>query len=101
MNAHTPEQIRQETRKYLVVFVALAGLTLLTVAASRMHVSEGMHVFVAMLIAVSKGSLVAAYFMHLIDERRVIYALLLLTMVFFVAIFFLPMGSFANQLMVR
>ncbi len=93
----SPEQIRQETRKYLVVFAALATLTIVTVAVSYLKLPHGAAVALALLIASVKGSLVACYFMHLIDERRVIYALLGLTAVFFLALIFLPMGSFHWQ----
>jgi len=45
---------------------------------------------VAMLVAGIKGTLVACYFMHLISERKLIYAVLALTVVFFVALLTLP-----------
>jgi cytochrome c oxidase subunit IV len=37
-----------------------------------------------------KGSLVACYFMHLISEKKLIYAVLVLTVAFFIALLFLP-----------
>lgn len=100
MSTHTPEEIRRETRTYITVFAALAALTVITVAVSYLDLSTRVAVFVALSIALIKGSLVAAYFMHLIDEQRVIYAILLLTLVFFIAVFVLPAGNFANQLRV-
>lgn len=99
MGGHSPEEIRQEVRRYLVVFVALATLTVVTVAVSYLNLPHAAAVALALLIASMKGSLVACYFMHLIDERRVIYALLTLTAVFFFALIFLPMGSFHWQVM--
>ena len=41
-------------------------------------------VTVALLVATVKGSLVACYFMHLISEKTLILAVLLLTVVFFI-----------------
>ena len=44
----------------------------------------------ALLVATIKGSLVACYFMHLISEKKLILAVLVLTAVFFVALLALP-----------
>ena len=41
-------------------------------------------------ISFVKGSLVACYFMHLISEKKLIYAVLVITVVKFVALLFLP-----------
>ena len=43
-----------------------------------------------LLVATVKGSLVACYFMHLISEKKLIYAVLGLTFVFFVVLLALP-----------
>lgn len=93
----TPEAIQAETRKYIMVFAALAVLTIITVAISYLDVGIGMAVLLAMVVAVTKGSLVAAYFMHLIDERKTIYWILALTVVFFVALMVIPAGTFADH----
>ena len=47
-------------------------------------------VLVALVIALSKGSLVAAFFMHLAHERKVIYWVLILTVAFFIVLMLLP-----------
>jgi len=97
MSGHdTPEAIQQETRRYLLVFGALAVLTVLTVAVSYIDTNHTSAVVIALLIATVKGSLVAAFFMHLISERKFIYGVLALTFIFFIALFVLPMGSFAD-----
>ncbi len=92
----SPEAIQAETRKYMMVFGALAVLTVITVAISYLDVSIGVAVALAMVVAVTKGSLVAAYFMHLIDERSTIYWILALTVVFFVFLMVLPAGTIAD-----
>ena len=98
MGAHnSPEDIKKETRTYLLVFAALAVLTVVTVAVSYLDLSTGAAVFLALVIATAKGTLVAAFFMHLISEEKFIYAVLALTMFFFIAIFVLPIGSYANS----
>jgi len=97
MGAHdSPEAIQKETRTYLLVFAALAVLTVITVAVSYLDMNHSQAVVVALVIAAVKGSLVAAFFMHLISEEKFIYAVLALTMFFFVAIFLLPIGTFAD-----
>jgi len=90
MSGHTVEEIRQETRKYWVVFIALIALTVVTVAVSYLDLTAGMAVFVALLIAGFKGGLVAGVFMHLISEKQAIYAILLLTVFFFIVLMLGP-----------
>jgi cytochrome c oxidase subunit 4 len=98
MAGHSAEDIKKETRVYILVFVALAALTLVTVGVSYLDLSGGAAVGLALLIASIKGSLVAAYFMHLLSERKLVYAVLLVTVVFFVALLFLPLGGHADRL---
>ena len=82
--------IDKHVRVYITVFVALMALTIITVAISRVHLPVPIAVTVALVVALIKGSLVACYFMHLISEKKLIYAVLLLTAIFFVALLALP-----------
>ena len=82
--------IDKHVRVYITVFVALMVLTIITVSVSRLHLSVPLAVTVALLVAIVKGSLVACYFMHLISEKKLIYAVLALTAVFFAALLALP-----------
>ena len=95
-DAHA-EDVRKHVRIYITVFAALAVLTVVTVAASYLHLPIAMAVALALVIATIKGSLVACYFMHLIGERKMIYATLGLTVVFFVVLMFLPLFSRLDQ----
>ena len=79
----SPEAIRREIRKYLYVFGALAVLTIITVAIAQLHLPTWQAIALALVVATVKGSLVAAFFMHLISERKLIYVVLLFTMFFF------------------
>ena len=88
--------IDRHVRVYITVFVALMALTLVTVAVSYLHLSTPMAVSVALLVATIKGALVACYFMHLISEKKLIYAVLGLTVVFFVALMALPTLTHGN-----
>ena len=82
--------IDRHVRVYITVFVALMVLTIVTVTVSRFHLPVPIAVSVALLVATIKGSLVACYFMHLVSEKKLIYAVLALTAVFFVALLALP-----------
>ena len=96
--AHSVEDVQKQVRVYLSVFAALAGLTIVTVGISYMHLPVPAAVTFAMLVATLKGSLVALYFMHLIDEKRAIYSLLGLTAIFFVAVMYLPSAWLENDM---
>ena len=87
---HAAADIDRHVRIYITVFVALMALTIVTVAISRYHLPVPIAVGVALLVAIIKGSLVACYFMHLISEKKLIYAVLVLTAAFFVALLALP-----------
>jgi cytochrome c oxidase subunit 4 len=88
--------IDKHVRIYISVFVALMVLTIVTVAVSRYHLPIHIAVTVALLVATIKGSLVACYFMHLISEKKLIYAVLVLTAAFFAALLALPVFTHSN-----
>jgi cytochrome c oxidase subunit IV len=93
---HDPADIDRHVRVYITVFVALMALTLITVAVSYLDLSTPMAVAVALFIAIIKGSLVACYFMHLISEKKLIYAVLGITLFKFVALMLLPILTHSN-----
>jgi cytochrome c oxidase subunit 4 len=82
--------IDRHVRVYITVFVALMVLTIITVAVARVHLPLPIAVTVALFVATIKGGLVAGYFMHLISEKKLIYAVLVVTAVFFAALLALP-----------
>jgi cytochrome c oxidase subunit IV len=82
--------IDKHVRVYISVFVALMVLTVVTVAISRFHLSVPIAVTVALFVAIVKGSLVAGYFMHLVSEKKLILAVLALTVAFFFVLLALP-----------
>ncbi len=93
MSESEAARVRQHLRVYVMVFVALAVLTVVTVAISYLHLPTVFAISVAMVVATVKASLVAGYFMHLISEEKVILWLLLLCAAFFVALMALPVGT--------
>lgn len=88
--SHDPAEIDRHVRVYITVFVALMALTIITVAVSYLDLPTPAAIAVALFIAVIKGSLVACYFMHLISEKKLIYAVLGITAFMFVALMILP-----------
>jgi|ERR1051326_2235595 cytochrome c oxidase subunit IV len=88
--------IDRHVKIYISVFVALMALTIITVAISRLHLPVHEAVAIALIVALIKGSLVAGFFMHLISEKKLIYAVLALTVAFFVALLFLPVLTHSN-----
>ena len=88
--------IDRHVRVYIIVFVALMALTFVTVAVSYLDLSPAMAITVALFVATIKGSLVACYFMHLISEKRLIYAVLVITVIKFVALLALPALTHGN-----
>ena len=80
---------------YRKIFIYLLIGTTLTVWASYMDFnvqnSIAGAVFVGLTIAFIKGYLVAANFMHLNSEKKMIYWILLLTIFFLILLLFIPL----------
>ena len=83
MSKNDVTDIKSHVKVYMLVFAALAVLTIVTVSVSYLDLSTSEAVFLALIIASIKGSLVASYFMHLISEKALISWILILTAVFF------------------
>jgi len=90
MDEHDHADIDRHVRAALFVFGALLVLTGFTVAAHYLHLPTHLAITLALVIATAKGSLVAAWFMHLISERRLIYWALILTAVLFIPLLLFP-----------
>ena len=95
----SPEHIKSEIRVYLAVFAGLAVLTGVTVwVCYGLKMPIHYAVMVAVAIASLKGFLVAGFFMHLLSEKKVIYGILLLTVVFFAALLWLPVHDVIDKI---
>jgi cytochrome c oxidase subunit IV len=88
--------IDRHVRVYITVFVALMALTVITVAISYLDLPTPMAIAVALFVATIKGSLVACYFMHLISEKKLIFVVLAITVIKFVALLALPAFTHSN-----
>jgi len=93
MSMDPAEDVRRHVRVYITVFVALAALTVITVGISYLHFSTFWAVVFALTVATIKGSLVACYFMHLISEKKIIYIVLAICLIFFVFLMGLPSAT--------
>jgi len=78
------EEVKKHTKVYWIIFAALLVFTGVTVWVGYMEFPLPVAVGIALLVASTKGSLVALYFMHLIDEKKIIYYSLALTTVILV-----------------
>jgi caa(3)-type oxidase subunit IV len=92
-----PEAVRKSVRSYITVFVMLMIFTVVTVAASGLHFAVPIAIGVALVIAAMKGSMVAGVFMHLSHEKQAIYGTLLLTVLFFFVLLFMPVLSYLDR----
>jgi cytochrome c oxidase subunit 4 len=82
--------VGKHVKKYLLVGAVLLVFTLLTVFLS--YVNFGSHkanMAIGMLVATFKAGLVAAIFMHLSAEKKLIYRILLFTAFFVFGLFWL------------
>ena len=98
MDAHSVDDIKKSVRTYMMVFGALMVATIITVAVSYVHLPVAAAVTVALVVATIKGSLVAMFFMHLLHERKLIYWVLTLTVIFFVFLMFVPLFTNGDRI---
>ena len=81
-------------KKYITVWALLLLLTLVTLLMSYVRLGV-FNAVVALLIASVKASLVALFFMHLKDERELVWGFALFPLAFLMLIIF---GTLADTL---
>jgi caa(3)-type oxidase subunit IV len=86
MHLMSAEEAKAHVRTYVKVFVTLLALTAVTVGVSYLQVGLHLTIAIALMVACTKGTLVALHFMHLSHEKKIIYATLALTGVFFIVL---------------
>ena len=91
--------ISGHVKTYFMVFGALMVLTIITVGVSYLDISIPLAITIALIVATIKGSLVALFFMHLSNERRIIYWVLALTVIFFVFLMFVPLFTNSDRIL--
>jgi len=70
MATHTAEQLAHEHRRYLQVFAWLAVLTAMEIAVIYMPIARLAIGLMLVVLAGTKASLVALFYMHLANEKR-------------------------------
>jgi caa(3)-type oxidase subunit IV len=86
-----PASVKASLGKYWMIGAALLVFTVITVAVNLVHLSSiTLAITVALIIACMKGSMVAAVFMHLSNEKKWIYGALLLTVIGFLILMSVP-----------
>lgn len=84
---HSEHDMEAVKKKYIFVFLSLIVGTVITVGAYFLEIhSFALTVALALFIASIKAFLVAGYFMHLMDEKKMIYGILASTVFFFVGL---------------
>ncbi len=83
-------------RKFKVVLFVLVIGTFVTVAASYIHLPPALGIALALVIAIAKGSFVVLFFMHLIDEKQLVYWVMAIAVLFFFFMLFIPLFTEGN-----
>ena len=101
------DDVHHHRQNYKKVGMALGVLTVVTVGVSYIDLAVPLAITVALIIAATKGSLVVSFFMHLIEEKKVvplskwgvgtILATLAVTVVFFLVLIFIPIFGHADR----
>ncbi len=96
-HAHSVEHHKNHIRTYWIIFGALVIGTIVTVWAWTFRLSSVLlTVALALLIASSKATLVAGWFMHLVGEQKMIYVILGFTFFFFLGMMLLTVWSHSD-----
>ena len=101
MTVHTPEQLAHEHRRYLQVFAWLAALTALEIGVIYMPIPHLAIALMLVLLAATKATMVALFYMHLAVEKRTLAYIALTPAVLCVLLVFalLPdLGAFTRAL---
>ena len=97
--ADSPEEIQKSIKKYFFIGALLIIFTVITVGLSYWEMpTHGLNILLGLLVAAFKVSLVGLIFMHLKNERSLIYKILAFTVVFVIALFLLTYMSHEDPL---
>jgi cytochrome c oxidase subunit 4 len=70
MATHSAEEIAHEERRYFQIFALLAVLTALEIGVIYMPIPHTVIAICLVIMAATKASLVALYYMHLVNEVK-------------------------------
>lgn len=93
---HTAPHHQAPLAMYFIVFFVLMGLTVLTVAVSRVNLGE-MNTVVAMAIAVVKALVVILWFMHVIHSPRMTWIVVISSFLWLAVMFVLFFADYLTR----
>ncbi len=103
--ADTPEDIRKAQKKYLLIGLILFVFTVVTVAVATVpwldfgeHGFDAWDAIIGLVIATIKASLVGAIFMHLSNEKKTIYVLIVMGVMMGIALMGLIGWAYNNPI---
>lgn len=95
-----PEETRVETRpagstlaRHKWILLALVACTAVMVTIALLPLGTGLKVGLVLSVATVEACLVAGVLLHLVEERKLIVSILVLTGIFFVGLLALPILS--------
>lgn len=94
---HSEADVQKHVRMYMYIFGTLLVLTTVTVAVSYLNLSIVPALVIALAVATVKGTLVARYFMHLSEEKPIIFQFLIMTAVTLAIMFVLFIWALSDQ----
>ncbi len=88
------ENLKKHIRLHLVIGAALAMLALLTVGLALIPFNIAGHMVLGLMIAAFMAGLVVYFFMHLSAERKLIYQVMVLTVLAFLGLLLLTLLAY-------
>jgi caa(3)-type oxidase subunit IV len=99
---HSLDDLNKHIKIYIGIFVALLILTGVTVWVSYLDLSRMGAIAVAMAVALTKGTLVVGFFMHVFDEfkesKPVLFWTLVASVFMFAVLLIIPILNYYNRL---
>ena len=91
------QELKKHEKFYWIIFWGLILGTLVTVGLYYVEFNSiAVTVAIAMVVASVKGFLVAGFFMHLTNEKKTIYSIMAVTVLFFIALMFLFIWTYKD-----
>jgi cytochrome c oxidase subunit 4 len=83
-------------RTYVFTYLGLLALTLSTVLIGYIDLGWG-SMFVAVLIAAAKATLIALFFMHVLVEKKIVWLVIAGALIWFLILVMLTMGDYITR----
>ncbi|HEY3852787.1 MAG TPA: cytochrome C oxidase subunit IV family protein [Verrucomicrobiae bacterium] len=93
-NEEDSKAVKKHVQQHVMIAVGLALGTIMTVWTSQTNFgSFALNVTITLGIAAAQAFMVAAFFMHLLSEKKLIYCFLIFTAIFFVVMMGITLWS--------